>query len=328
MTRFYLMLACIAVAVGAGVFITAKLSEDNSGVTIYAHQSAAPAVASGAPSAQTAADPQTSDTLTRQLDILLAHALTPEAKQIGDEDARQKLRNLIREQPLVLHQLIDRYDKEANVNARQLIVSLLSNVERPEILAFSKRLATSTEMAQRQDGLGMMQNLSVDLPELHPILLQTLANEKAPALLLLTLGALKPPVPVIENSSKEARAAEVAQQVAIVTQLQNLSKNIDPEVRLQSILQLAQWDKADSSAQYWAQALADSSSQVRQAAVTGIAQSGTQSDKVKAALINMAHNLNEAPDTRGNALQVVEHFKMNEGEAEQLRQMRAQIFGR
>ncbi|MDO9194316.1 MAG: HEAT repeat domain-containing protein, partial [Undibacterium sp.] len=248
--------------------------------------------------------------------------------QIGDEDAREKLRKLIREQPLILHQLIGRYDKETNVNARQLIVSLLSSVEKPEVLAFSKRLATSADMAQRQDGLGMMQNLSVDLPELHPILLQTMANEKTPALILLTLGALKPPAPAAENSSKEARAADVAQQAAIVTQLQNLSKNIDPEIRLQSVLQLAQWDKADSSAQYWAQALADSSSQVRQAAVTGIAQSGTQSDKVKTALISMANNPNEAPDTRGNALQVLERFKMNEDEAEKLRQLRAQVFAR
>lgn len=329
MKRFYVILACVAAAVGAGFFIKTGLSENSTGDAISAAPSAPPVLAGDAQSAHPAPAPQTSDTLTnRQLDVLLAQALTPSAKQIGDEDARGKLRKLINEDPLILHQLIGRYDKETNANARQLIVSLLSSVEKPEVLAFSKRLATSADMAQRQDGLGMMQNLSVDLAELHPIFLQILANEKTPALILLTLGALKPPVPVAENSSKEARAVDMAQQDAIVTQLQNLSKNIDPKIRLQSILQLAQWDKTDSSGEYWAQALADSSSQVRQAALTGIAQSGTQSDKVKTALINLANNLNEPADTKGSALQVLERFKMNEDEAKKLRQLRAQVFVR
>ena len=144
---------------------------------------------------------------------------------------------------------------------------------------------------------------------------------------MLTLGALKPPTSVAQNSSNETKTINAAQQAAIVSQLQNLSKNIDPEIRLQSILQLAQWDKADSSQDYWSQALADSSAQVRQAAVIGIAQTDTKSDKVKTALIEMANNLKEHPDTRGSALQALERFSMNEGEAKKLSQLRAQLIG-
>lgn len=322
MKRFSIALVGIALAVAAGVFILAERSGNQPGGLV--------SILQPVPAGQTKGTPPVPIVETRtnpQLDLLLAQALTPSAKQVGEQDARDKLRKLIKEDPLILRQLVARYDQETNINARQLIVSLLSTVEKPEVLAFSKRLATSANLAQRQDGLGMLQNLSVDVPELHPIFLQILANEKTPALILLTLGALKPPIAVAPNASKESRSNDAAQQAAIVSQLQNLSKNADPEIRLQSILQLAQWDKSDSSQYVWSQALTDSSLPVRQAALLGIAQSGTQSNKVKAALIDLAGDLNEHPDLRGSALQVLEHFSLSEDEAKKLKELRPQLSG-
>ncbi|QAU33739.1 HEAT repeat domain-containing protein [Janthinobacterium sp. 17J80-10] len=257
------------------------------------------------------------------VDVLLAKAMRPSSKPAEGDDPRDKLRKLAKDDPGVVKQLMASYDKESSTQARQLIVSLLSSVEKPEILAFSKRLATSRDMAQRKDGFVMLQNLSGDAPDIHPIILQALYGDKSPDVIMLALAALKPPAD--NNPSQPGMHARDA--AAIVAQLQHLTRNADPNIRLQSILQLAQWDKADSSQAQWSQALADQSPQVRQAAVTAVAQSGTQSDAVKAALIGMANNPNESRDVRGNALQVLEAFVLSKDEAATLSQSRSQILG-
>ncbi|WP_158592352.1 HEAT repeat domain-containing protein [Noviherbaspirillum sedimenti] len=259
------------------------------------------------------------------LDVLLAKALKPSSKPIEGDDPRDKLRKLAKADPLVMKQLMESYDKASNSQARQLIVSLLSSIEKPEVLAFSKRLAVSRDMAERKDGFTMLQNLSGDSPEIHPIILQALHGDKSPDVIMLALAALKPPASAENNPSQASVQATDA--AAIVAQLQNLTRNADPNVRLQSIMQLAQWDKADSSREQWSQALADQSPQVRQAAVTAIAQSGTQSDTVKAALIGLANNQNESKDVRGNALQVLERFTLSKDEAANFSQLRAQLLG-
>lgn len=259
----------------------------------------------------------------KSLDILLAQALRASSPSADGDDPRQTLRKLAQQDPAVMQQLMQNYDKEFNSQTRQLIVSLLSGIEKPEVLAFSRRLAASSDMAQRRDGFNMLQNLSGDVPETHPVILQALAGDKSPDVIMLALAALKPPASAEDNSSP-AQARDAA---AIVAQLQELTGDADPDIRLQSILQLAQWDKADSSQQQWSRALADPSPQVRQAAVTAVAQSGTQSDAVKAALIGMANNQGESRDVRGNALQVLERFTLNQEETANVSQLRSQVPG-
>lgn len=259
------------------------------------------------------------------VDVLLAKALRPSSTSVAGDDPRDKLRKLAQEDPVVMKQLMESYDKASNAQARQLIVSLLSGIEKPEVLAFSKRLATSRDMTESKDGFNMLQNLSEDSPGVHPILLQALSGDKSPEVIMLALAALKPPAGAENNSSQASVQARDA--AAIVAQLQHLTRNAEPNIRLQSILQLAQWDKSGSSQAQWTQALADQSPQVRQAAVTAVAQSGTQSDAVKAALIGMANNPNESRDVRGNALQVLEGFALSEDEAANLGQSRSQVLG-
>lgn len=259
------------------------------------------------------------------LDVLLAKALKPSGKPADGDDPRDKLRKLTQQDPVVMKQLMESYDKASNAQARQLIVALLSGSEKPEVLAFSRRLATSRDMAERKDGFIMLQNLGGDSPEIRPIILQALSGDKSPDVIMLALAALKPPAGAENNPSQASLQTRDA--AAIVAQLQYLTRNADPNIRLQSVLQLAQWDKADSSQAQWSQALADQSPQVRQAAVTAVAQSGTQSDAVKAALIGMANNPNESKDVRGNALQVLEGFALSKEEAANLNQLRTQILG-
>jgi len=313
-------------AVGAGVWLNTDEPVDGTGNTA---QAAAPASSERALSVSRAtgfwawgnlsAHKTDASQTNKSLDVLFAQALRPSNSAVTGHDAREKLRKLAKEDPVVMKQLMQSYDKESNSQTRQLIVSLLSGIEKPEVLDFSKQLALSSDTAQRKDGLTMLQYLSGDVPEVRPLILQALARDKSPDIIMMALAALKPPAENNTSASKDA--------AAVVAQLQELTTNADPNIRLQSIVQLGEWDKADSSQEQWARALEDQSPQVRQAAVTAIVQSGTQSDIVKAALMNMANNQNENQDVRGNALQVLERFTLSKDEAANYSQLRFQILG-
>lgn len=261
----------------------------------------------------------------KSLDLLVAQALRATNVSGDGNDPRDRLRKLVQEDSAVMKQLMQSYDKENNSQTRDLIVSMLSGVDKPEVLAFSRRLATSKDMAQRKDGFTMLQTLSSDSAEVRPIILQVLSGDRKPEEIMLALAALRPPSGAENNPSQSSLQA--ADAAAVVAQLKALTSNADPNIRLQSILQLALWDRADSSQEQWSQALADQSPQVRQAAVTAIAQSGTQSGAVKTALLGLASNPNEIKDVRGSALQVLERFTLSQDEAVNFSQLRSQILG-
>ncbi len=259
------------------------------------------------------------------LELMLTQATTATHSPAEVEAAREKLRNLAMEDPAVARWLLQSYDKAYNSRSRGLIISLLFEIETPEVLAFSKRLASSSNLEQQRDGFAMLQNLSRDLPEMRPIILQTLSGNHPPESVLMALAALKPPVPLGSDIPKTDLTSPHASTV--VTTLQNLTRNASPEVRVESILQLAQWDQTGASQAQWANALADPSPRVREAAVVAIAQSGAKSELVKAALLGMARNPNESNDVRGNALLVLEGFATSKEEAQDIAKLRSLIPG-
>jgi hypothetical protein len=249
------------------------------------------------------------------VDDLFKRAMTPADKLKPGDDAPDKLRKLAESDPDVMKSLLARYGREIDPNAKEMIRSVLATIEKPEILAFSKELATSGDAEQRKDGLAMLQNLSPDSPEVRNILKQTLATEQTPSVIVQALSALRP------------AAVDPAESQAIVSQLKDLTQNADPSVRSKSVLQLAQWDKSGAAQSNLAQALTDQAPEVRQAAIFAVAQSGTQSDSAKAALLNIATNVNESKEVRGSALQVLERFQLNQGELAMVSQLRSQVLG-
>jgi hypothetical protein len=331
------IVALFGIGLFAGVFAGVWLSTDSPANT--ASYSASQSEASDNPERTASADSASSfwyrgeagnsktalDKTHKSLNILLGQALRASSVPAGSDDPREQLRKLAKDDPAVMKQLMQGYDKQTNSQTRQLIVSLLSSVEKPEVLAFSKRLSLSSDMDERKDGFAMLQNRSGDSPEVRAIILQGLSGEKTPEVIMLALGALKPPGSDGNNPSQTNM--QVPDAAAIVAQLQKLSTNADADIRLQSILQLAEWDKSGSSQAQWSQALRDQSPQVRQAAVTAIAQSGIQSEAVKAALLGVANNPEENKDVRGAALQVLERFTLSKEEAANSSHLRSQILG-
>jgi hypothetical protein len=323
--RILIILACVAVSVAIGIGLAWKPDEQE--------QSSTQGSTSASQKAQAAAgQSDTSNSFSSIwgttgsapiapekkviIEDLWARAMTPADKLRAGDDAPDKLRKLAQSDPEVLKSLLGRYSKENSPEAKELLKSILSTIDSPDVLAFSKQLATSGSADQRKDGLAMLQSISADSQEVRSIIKQTLATEQTPGVIVQALAALKPSTKI-----------DPAESEAIVAQLKNLTQNADASVRSQSVLQLAQWDKSGAAQSNFSQALADPAPEVRQSAIFAIAQSGTQSDGAKTALFNMISNANESKDVKGSALQVLERFTLTQEEAAKYSQLRTQIMG-
>lgn len=225
----------------------------------------------------------------------------------------QKLLVQAQSDPAALRNLIQRYDSERDPNAKAMLRSVLSSVQKPEVVALTARLTASADVAQRREGYELLQSLGSQSPEAREVVKQALANEQSPEVLVQALSALTPAVVTPTESE------------GIVSQLRHLAQHYDPNVRSQSLLQLSQWDKTGAAASHVSQALTDSAQEVRQAAIFAVAQSGTRSDAVKASLLRMINDVNENKEVKGSALQVLERFSLTQQEYAGYNQVRSQL---
>jgi hypothetical protein len=226
----------------------------------------------------------------------------------------EKLRELAQSDPAALRSLMQRYESETDPAKRDALKGLISTVNKPEVLAFVTRLATSNDAARRQEGFQMLQS-APDSPQVRNVVKQALATEQTPAVLVQAISALKP------------AAVDPAESDAIVGQLRGLTQHADPAVRSQSILQLGQWDKNGAGQDRYTQALSDPAPEVRQAAIFAIAQSGVRSDSVKAGLMGVINSPSESRQVKGSALQALERFSLSKEEFASFSQVRSQIGG-
>ena len=237
-------------------------------------------------------------------------AQEPQKTQFDEEE---KLRRMAQSDPATLQSLIQRFQSERDLNTKEMLKTIIGSVNRPEVLALSARLATSSNPAQRKEAFELLQQAPASSADVRNTVRQALATEQSPEVLVQALAALKP------------TTVEPAESEAIVSQLKQLSQNADPTVRSQSLLQLAQWDKTGSASDRMSQALSDPEPQVRQAAIFAVAQSGVRSDSVKSALISMINSSTELKEVKGSALQVLERFSLSKEEYASYNQARAQV---
>lgn len=231
----------------------------------------------------------------------------------ANTDTQDKLRAAAQADPVALRALIQRFEAERDPKARDLLKAVLSGIPSADVIALSSRLAVSGSASQRQDGFAMLKQLSQNSPEVRNLVRHALASEQSPAVLSEALAALTPTV---------VAAPEAA---AIVDQLNQLSQHQDAYVRSQSILQLAQWDKTGGSEGRINSSLTDPSVEVRQAAVTAIAETASRSEDTKNALMQVLRNPNEAPQVKDGALFALQRFSLNKAEHDLYLQARAQV---
>jgi HEAT repeat protein len=227
-------------------------------------------------------------------------------------DEEQKMRERAQSDSAYLRTLIQRYESESKPETREMIKSVLASVHKPEALAFFSRMASSSDPSQRKEGYAILQQMGPDTPEMRNLLKQALANEQSPELLAQAVAALRP------------SAVDPSESEAIVAQLGSLTQHADPNVRSQSVLQLAQWDKTGTNQDRITQALTDPSPEVRQAAIFAVAQSGARNDSLKSALMGIVNNSGESKAVKGSALQVLERFSMSKEEYARYMQARTQ----
>lgn len=266
-------------------------------------------------SGQAPASPDPTLSKSATVDELWAKALAPQDQQEPGYAAEDRLRKLAQTDPAALRGLLQRYGSAQTPQARELLKSVLSTVQKPEVISFSTRLATSSNIAERRYGLEMLQSVAPDSPETRALVRRTLATEQSPEVLVQALTTLR------------SAAVEPEESDLIVAQLKSLSQHADPAVRSQSIMQLGQWDKKGEGEDRLLQALADHAIEVRHAAIFSIAQTGIKSNTAKTALIGLINNTLESKDVRGSALQALERFSLSKEEYASVAQARAQMQG-
>lgn len=245
-------------------------------------------------------------------EIWAAAKSAPNSFQLNT-DTQDKLRAAAQADPAALRTLIQRFEAERDPKARDMLKAVLSGIPSADVIALSSRLAVSGSAAQRQDGFSMLRQLSTNSPEVRNLVRQTLASEQSPAVLSEALAALTPSV---------VAAPEAA---AIVDQLNQLSQHQDASVRSQSILQLAQWDKTGAAEGRINSSLTDPSVEVRQAAVTAIAETASRSEDTKNALMQVLRNANESLQVKDGALFALQRFSLTKAEHDLYLQARAQV---
>lgn len=112
---------------------------------------------------------------------------------------------------------------------------------------------------------------------------------------------------------------------SVVAQLAALSQHADPAVRSQSVLQLGQWDKSAAVEGRLQQALADQSTEVRQAAVTAVSEAGIRSDSMKTALLDIIGKQGESAGVQDGALHALQRYSLSKDELARYQQARADI---
>ena len=245
------------------------------------------------------------------VDQLWARALLP----ADGYDAEDRLRKLAQSDPVALRSLLNRYSASQAPQERELLKSLLSTIPTAEVIAFSTRLAASSNLAERKYGFEMLQSVAPDSAETRSLVKRTLQTEQSPEVLVQALGTL------------QSAAAEPEEADLMVGQLQTLAQHADPAVRSLAIQKLGQWDKKGEGAERLSQALSDRAPEVRTAAIFAISQSNVRSDGVKATLMAMVNNTQESRDVRGSALQALERFSLTKEEYASVAQARSQLRG-
>lgn len=229
---------------------------------------------------------------------------------------QEALATRARSDPAALRSLVQRYESERDPKDRELLKSVLANVQGPEVLALASRLAASGTPAQRQDAFDILKQVSSSAPEVRNMLRQALATEQAPAVLSQAIAALTPSV------------VAAGEAEAIVGQLATLAQHADPAVRSQSVLQLGQWDKSAAAEGRLQQALGDQAPEVRQAAVTALGEAGIRSEGMKLALLDMIRKQDESAPVKDGALHALQRYALSKEELALYQQARSDVDAR
>ncbi|MBI3898421.1 MAG: hypothetical protein HY308_09015 [Gammaproteobacteria bacterium] len=251
----------------------------------------------------TAAGSVSSAEVPASLDQLWATLMASSADgQTLDREVVDRLRELVRTDSALLHELLGRYD-QSDEQAKRALQLVLSDIQLPEVVAFSARLATQGDASQRLRGWELLGSLGADTTQVRELVKQTLATETNPDVLSRAIAVLRPTV--VEQTEAQSMAAKFT----------DLARHNDPVVRSESLRALAIWDKTGNAAEAGLyQGLLDQSLEVRRVALSVVGDTPLRSERLKTALMDMIQNAHETPDIQAAALEALQHFALNSNE--------------
>ena len=236
------------------------------------------------------------------LAVLLANTTVAQGLDPSDPASYSEMFDKAKGDATSRRELFDRYRSAPPGQAKRMLRGILMSLQTPDVFDFFIELAGSDDPEKRLDGLEVLRITGRKIPEVRNVAMQALAMEQDPVILSNAIGALHPGI------------ADESENAAVWQQLRSFAQHTDPQIRAQSIRGLAAWDKAGESIPFLKQALVDAAPEVRSAAVLGIAESRVRTDELKQMLMRIAHDPEESPGLRTNAVIALEHFALSRDE--------------
>lgn len=213
-----------------------------------------------------------------------------------------------RAEPAYLRQLIDRYAEQTDPQQRHALIALLQRVGNDEVMRFGMQLAKGSDPAERKDGLRLLQAFPLDRAPVRALLTEQLRSESDPVMQTQLLQMLTPTVMPVEDAAP------------LVAELTRLRDSADPDVRAASVLQTPQWDRQTDMEPLLHAVLSDPATQVRQAAIAGIAANRLRSPRLKDGLLGIALDPAVPPQERAAAVFALQEFALSRAEYALLRE--------
>lgn len=204
--------------------------------------------------------------------------------------------------PAALRDILQRFERSSSAEERRQIKIMLGSLQAPEVKAFALRLSGSNNPEQRADGYELLQAYGLSDPALRARLHQALDAEQDPRALRMAIQTL------------HYDAAFADDRQAIVSQLGRLTQHAEASVRSSSLAQLSQWQKGQELEGLLYPALADSDTEVRQAAISASLSAEVRSERLKTSLLQLAGNPQESAGTRDLALNALENYTLRADE--------------
>jgi hypothetical protein len=210
--------------------------------------------------------------------------------------------------------LLMRYSKETDAFARSQLRILLSFVPNDDVRAFAIRMGTDGNPTLRAEGFEMLRNIQMSSAEARELLIGAISTEQDTAALRAAIASLMP-----------GASPSPQESARIVEQLNRIVQHSSPEVRGESLLALTRWDRSGAAEGLVFNGLTDPQAPVQEAAMTSLFENPIRSDRVKSALVKVAADTGNLPQTRMMAVEALGGFNLTQQENTTLAKLRESI---
>ncbi len=207
-----------------------------------------------------------------------------------------------------IENVLEQYRPETELNTREWLADLMRSANPGTLDKLSFKLAVSDDPLKRRLAFELLQNKSLEDPEVWQTVLYALENEYDAETLALACRAANPALLPDHDADQ------------IADRLRNLARHEDPAVRGWSIIQLAAWDKESADVVEFINAgLIDTSPEVMNCALSAINAAHLQNRVLQSNLLNIASDTRMQFETRETAVRLLSESPLNDSERNRLK---------